>query len=121
MGSNGAKVNNPGGGFGFGGGGSGGGCVTTGPFKNYTVNFGPITARNPLAYNPRCLKRDLNTFLCVTYASLRNTTETILQSADVESFQANVQGDMRYPGARKWSLAVHGGGHFIIGKFSPGT
>ncbi|KAK5630655.1 hypothetical protein RRF57_006370 [Xylaria bambusicola] len=110
MGSNGAKVG--GGGFGFGG--SGGGCVTTGPFKNYTVNFGPNTARNPLAPNPRCLKRDLNTAMCATYASLRNTTETILQSPDVESFQANVQGDFRYPAARKWAMAVHGGGHFTI-------
>ncbi|KAI1366276.1 hypothetical protein F5Y08DRAFT_351744 [Xylaria arbuscula] len=122
MGSNGAKVNGtgggiggfPGGGFGFGGGGSGGGCVTAGPFKNYIVNFGPNTARNPLAYNPRCLKRDLNTFLCATYASLRNTTETILQSPTVEAFQSNVQGDFRFPAARKWSLAVHGGGHFTI-------
>ncbi|KAI1314230.1 hypothetical protein F5Y03DRAFT_381022 [Xylaria venustula] len=113
MGSNGAKTNDGGGGF-LGGGGSGGGCVTTGPFKNYTVNFGPNTAANPLASNPRCLKRSLNTPLCATYCSLKNTTETILQSADVESFQANLQGDFRYAGARKWAMAVHGGGHFTI-------
>ncbi|KAI0810206.1 hypothetical protein GGR55DRAFT_688909 [Xylaria sp. FL0064] len=122
MGSNGAPTNGtggggggfpPGGGF-FGGGGTGGGCVTTGPFTNYTVNFGPNTARDPLAANPRCLKRNLNTALCAAYASLRNTTETILQSPDIESFQANVQGDFRYPAARKWALAVHGGGHFTI-------
>lgn len=121
MGSNGAKVNGTGGGGlgGFFGGGTGGGCVTTGPFKNYTVNFGPNTARNPLAPNPRCLKRDLNTAMCATYASLKNTTETILQGTDIESFQANIQGDFRYPAARKWALAVHGGGHFTIGKSSP--
>ncbi|KAI0435767.1 hypothetical protein F4803DRAFT_557663 [Xylaria telfairii] len=124
MGSNGAKVNNtggggggfPGGGFpggGFGG-GSGGGCVTAGPFKNYTVNFGPNTARNPLAPNPRCLKRDLNTQLCATYASIKNTTETILEGKDIETFQANIQGDFRFPLARKWGFAVHGGGHFTI-------
>lgn len=121
MGSNGAKLNSTGGGFGGGGffgGGSGGGCVTAGPFTNYTVNFGPNTARDPLAPNPRCLKRNLNTALCAAYASIRNTTETILESVDVESFQANVQGDFRYPGARKWALAVHGGGHFTIGKLS---
>lgn len=114
MGSNGAKVNNPPGGF-FGG-GTGGGCVTTGPFKNYTVNFGPNTARDPYAPNPRCLKRDLNTGMAATYASLKNTTETILEGTDIESFQANLQGDSRYPRARKWTLAVHGGGHFIIGE-----
>ncbi|KAI1175544.1 hypothetical protein F4777DRAFT_322007 [Nemania sp. FL0916] len=118
MGSNGEKVNKtgPGGGFGGGffGGGSGGGCVTDGPFKNYTVNFGPNTARDPLAPNPRCLKRDLNTALCATYASIKNTTETILEGVNIESFQANIQGDFRVPSARKWSFAVHGGGHFTI-------
>ncbi|KAI0151572.1 hypothetical protein GGR57DRAFT_503844 [Xylariaceae sp. FL1272] len=114
MGSNGAKVTTPGGG-GFGlPAGSGGGCVTDGPFKNYTVNFGPNTAANPLAPNPRCLKRDLNTALCATYASLKNTTETILQADTVELFQANIQGDFRYPAAQKWGFAVHGGGHFTI-------
>ncbi|KAI8624806.1 hypothetical protein F5Y19DRAFT_467558 [Xylariaceae sp. FL1651] len=112
MGSNGAKVNSTGGSF-FGT-GSGGGCVTTGPFKNYTVNFGPSTARDPLAPNPRCLKRDLNTPICASFASLQNTTETILESPDIELLQANIQGDFRYPAAQKWLLAVHGGGHFTI-------
>ncbi|KAI1815209.1 hypothetical protein GGS20DRAFT_354476 [Poronia punctata] len=114
MGSNGAKVNGTGGGFPGLGGGTGGGCVTTGPFVNYTVNFGPNTEPDPLAPNPRCLKRDLNTFLCATYASIKNTTETMLESPDIELFQANIQGDFRYPEARKWSMAVHGGGHFTI-------
>lgn len=126
MGSNGAKVNSsfggaPGGfpgGFPGGSGGSGGGCVTHGPFVNYTVNFGPNTARDPLAYNPRCLKRDLNTAICAQWASLRNTTETILESPDIALFQANLQGDFRWPEARKWGFAVHGGGHFAIGKLS---
>ncbi|KAI2604552.1 Di-copper centre-containing protein [Hypoxylon fragiforme] len=115
MGSNGEKVSGGGGGgnpmF---PGGSGGGCVTKGPFVNYTVNFGPNTARDPLAYNPRCLKRDLNTQICAQWASLRNTTETITQSPDIALFQANLQGDFRWPDARKWGFAVHGGGHFAI-------
>ncbi|KAI0839162.1 Di-copper centre-containing protein [Hypoxylon sp. FL0890] len=111
MGSNGAKVNSS---FAFFPGGSGGGCVTHGPFVNYTVNFGPNTARDPLAYNPRCLKRDLNTQICSQWASIRNTTETILESPDIALFQANVQGDFRWAAARKWGFAVHGGGHFSI-------
>ncbi|KAF3057392.1 putative tyrosinase central domain-containing protein [Daldinia childiae] len=112
LGSNGAKINttNPG----FFPGGSGGGCVTNGPFVNYTVNFGPNTAKDPLAYNPRCLKRDLNTQICAQWASLQNTTETILESPDIALFQANLQGDFRWPEARKWGFAVHGGGHFAI-------
>ncbi|KAI2468693.1 Di-copper centre-containing protein [Annulohypoxylon bovei var. microspora] len=112
LGSNGAKANSstPG----FFPGGSGGGCVTDGPFVNYTVNFGPNTAADPLAYNPRCLKRDLNTQICAQWASLKNTTETILESPDIALFQANIQGDFRWPAARKWGFAVHGGGHFSI-------
>ncbi|KAI1375351.1 Di-copper centre-containing protein [Hypoxylon crocopeplum] len=112
MGSNGAKENktNPG----FFPGGSGGGCVTAGPFTNYTVNFGPNTAPDPLAYNPRCLKRDLNTQICAQWASLKNTTDTILESPDIALFQANLQGDFRWPEARKFGFAVHGGGHFAI-------
>lgn len=114
LGSNGANVNttNPG----FFPGGSGSGCVTQGPFINYTVNFGPNTAKDPLAYNPRCLKRDLNTQICAQWASLQNTTETILESPDIALFQANLQGDFRWPEARKWGFAVHGGGHFAIGR-----
>ncbi|KAI0023881.1 hypothetical protein F4780DRAFT_769121 [Xylariomycetidae sp. FL0641] len=115
MGSNGAPLNRTGGGRdSFFPTGSGGGCVTEGPFKNYTVNFGPNTAEDPLDPNPRCLKRDLNTGICAQFASLRNTTEVILESPDIALFQANIQGDFRWPAARKWGFAVHGGGHFSI-------
>lgn len=117
MGGNGEKVNKTIGGPGFPmPGGTGGGCVKSGPFSNYTVNFGPLTQDDPLAPNPRCLKRDLNTELCRQWTTLKNTTEVILQSPNVELFQANLQGDMRYPESRKWGFSVHGGGHFIIGE-----
>ncbi|RYP34487.1 hypothetical protein DL767_004263 [Monosporascus sp. MG133] len=111
MGGNGERVNGSQGMF---PGGTGGGCVKEGPFSNYTVNLGPLTARNPLAHNPRCLKRDLNTQICRASASLKNTTEVMLESPNVELFQANLQGDFRYPESRKWGFSVHGGGHFII-------
>ncbi|RYP70720.1 hypothetical protein DL769_004870 [Monosporascus sp. CRB-8-3] len=111
MGGNGEKVNRTQGMF---PGGSGGGCVKEGPFSNYTVNLGPLTADDPLAHNPRCLKRDLNTRMCRSSASLKNTTEVMLESPNIELFQANLQGDFRYPESRKWGMSVHGGGHFII-------
>ncbi|KAL2264061.1 hypothetical protein VTK26DRAFT_2847 [Humicola hyalothermophila] len=95
--------------------GSGGGCLTSGPFSNFTVNMGPIGSRDPLAYNPRCFKRDLNTDICSRWASIRNTTEAILDSPDITIFQAILQGDTRWPEGRTVGMAVHGGGHFSIG------
>ncbi|KAL2115299.1 hypothetical protein VTJ04DRAFT_9554 [Mycothermus thermophilus] len=116
IGSNGAKVNSPGGGMPFfgAGPGTGGGCLLSGPFSNFTVNLGPNTARDPLKYNPRCIKRDLNTNICSRYSSLRNTTDVILNSPNLEIFQAIVQGDTRWPEGTRVGMAVHGGGHFSI-------
>lgn len=121
LGSDGAPETGTGAGGGFGGfpgmaGGTGGGCVMSGPFSNYTVNLGPSTVAEPLAYNPRCIKRNLNGQICGTNASLRNTTDVITQSPDIELFQAFLQGDMRYPEARGFGMATHGGGHFTIGE-----
>lgn len=95
--------------------GTGGGCLKEGtPFANYTVNIGPVGSANPLKYNPRCIKRDLNGDICRRWASLKNTTDPILDSVDIEEFQAIVQGDGRVRKAIKAGIAVHGGGHFVI-------
>jgi len=72
--------------------------------------------RDPLKYNPRCLKRDLNTAICAKWASLRNTTDAITKSPDIELFQAILQADGRYPEAADLGMAVHGGGHYAISK-----
>ena len=73
--------------------GSGGGCLKTGPFANMTVNIGPLTSRNPLAYNPRCIKRDLNDDICKKMASIRNTTDIVLFASKIATFQAGIQGE----------------------------
>jgi len=103
--------------------GTGGGCVKTGPFKNMTVNVGPIalsqygstnytSSPDPLGDNARCLKRDLNPGVAKRYTTFGNTTRLILQNQNVELFQAIMQADPRYVHGE---LGVHGGGHFVIG------
>jgi tyrosinase len=56
--------------------GLGGGCVTTGPFGNMTVNLGPIGLVNAsvgpdggFGYNPRCLKRDVGPYCSLKYCN----------------------------------------------------
>ncbi|EED15869.1 tyrosinase, putative [Talaromyces stipitatus ATCC 10500] len=100
--------------------GTGGGCVTSGPFVNYTVNLGPVAlslpggatgaAANPLGYNPRCLKRDLTTALIQRYANFTSVVSLILNNNDIADFQLAMQG---VPGSG--SIGVHGGGHYAMG------
>jgi tyrosinase len=97
--------------------GSGGGCLIEGPFSNRTVNLGP-GADNTFAYNPRCIRRDLNSHIASKWASLRNSTDVILDSPNIELFQALVQGDERWPEAVPLGISVHGGGHFMSGMRS---
>lgn len=96
--------------------GSGGGCVS-GFLSDFSVNLGPSGRPDPLKHNPRCLKRDLNTDICALWASLRNTTDVIIDAPNIEAFQALLQGDKRYPPAAPLGIGVHGGGHFAISEF----
>ncbi|KAJ5662243.1 Di-copper centre-containing protein [Penicillium maclennaniae] len=75
--------------------GTGGGCVTSGPFKDYTVNLGPAALVLPGGnrYN--------------NYTAVANL---ILQNHDIWDFEMTMQG---VPGSG--SLGVHGGGHYSMG------
>lgn len=100
--------------------GTGGGCVTSGPFKNYTVNLGPAalalpggnvsTVANPLDYNPRCLKRDLTSAILQRFNNYTAVASLILQNDDIWDFEMVMQG---VPGSG--SIGVHGGGHYSMG------
>lgn len=101
--------------------GTGGGCVTTGPFKNYTVNLGPVSLPlnngsvigggpgTRLAYNPRCMKRDISAAVNMAYANATAIVHLLRQS-NIADFQLVMQG---IPGSG--NIGVHGGGHYTIG------
>ncbi|KAK0671591.1 hypothetical protein QBC41DRAFT_219191 [Cercophora samala] len=100
----------------------GGGCVTTGPFKNMTVNLGPIAPvlqlpRNPradgLGYNPRCLRRDINKHSAAV-TSANHVLEVITQE-NAHWFQTVMEG--QFPQG-KWG--IHAGGHYSLGGGDPG-
>jgi len=101
--------------------GSGGGCVTSGPFVNMSVNLGPVSLAvpggsavvnpdGPLSYNPRCLKRSLTDYCNQNFANASSVINLILGSQDIDTFQMQMQG---VPGSG--SIGVHGGGHYSMG------
>jgi tyrosinase len=97
--------------------GSGGGCITTGPFKNMTVNLGPVAPvfsdvpPNPqpdgLGYNPRCLRRDIGVYAASIASTDANSTDLIRQNSYIGDFQTVMQGDFA-----AGLLGVHTAGHF---------
>ncbi|KAL4893106.1 hypothetical protein BDV59DRAFT_178463 [Aspergillus ambiguus] len=100
--------------------GNGGGCVDTGPFKNWTVNLGPvypslkvpgIVAQNGsgLEYNPRCLRRDISTD-AASWTTTPYILDLILNRTNITTFQNTLQGD--FPTG---FLGIHSGGHYTIG------
>ncbi|KAK4208273.1 tyrosinase [Rhypophila decipiens] len=104
--------------------GSGGGCITSGPFKNMSLNLGPVAldapggvrytapTGNPLDYNPRCLKRDLTDEIIRTYVNANATLNNIIQAPDIATFQSIMQGPVI---DGKKLIGIHGGGHFSLG------
>lgn len=101
--------------------GTGGGCVTSGPFANMSVNLGPIALdvpgggpqqsnpAGPFAHNPRCLRRDLSDAVNQRFANASSVRHVLSQDT-VANFQMIMQG---IPGSG--DIGVHGGGHYSLG------
>lgn len=102
--------------------GSGGGCVTSGPFVNMTVNLGPagLTTVNGgsesapgddlFYYNPRCLKRSFTDDANRRFGNMSAVLNLLRSPQDVWDFENTMQGYYNAP-----SIGVHGGGHFTLG------
>lgn len=100
--------------------GTGGGCVTSGPFVNMTVNLGPdalavidatseLNTSYPYAYNPRCLKRDFTDEILHRYNNASSVL-SLFQQTNIWDFETMMQGPEGVP-----ELGVHGGGHYATG------
>jgi tyrosinase len=95
--------------------GTGGGCVTSGPFVNMSVNLGPVALAltngstisngNGLSYNPRCLKRDLTTAINQRFANATSVVSLILKPKEnlrLPDDHARVPRKWRYWRSRWW-------------------
>lgn len=95
--------------------GTGGGCVTSGPFVNYTVNLGPFAfglvfsglPSNWTEYSPHCLSRDLNNYIAARYGN-QTAINIQMNTTTIAEFQNTMSG-------ADINLGVHGGGHFSAG------
>ncbi|KAL9581928.1 MAG: hypothetical protein Q9212_003603 [Teloschistes hypoglaucus] len=89
---------------------TGGGCVTSGPFLNYTVNLGPanyeprVGSGNGLDYNPRCLRRDVS----LVFANNTKPTDVVALIGSNPTLEA-------FSGFFETRDGLHASGHFTIG------
>jgi tyrosinase len=73
---------------------------------------GQTKVSSPLAWNPRCLKRDLTSYSSANWLTLGNLYNITLGDAskNIKTFQDELQG--RFPDG---FLGLHAAGHFAIG------
>ena len=98
--------------------GTGGGCVTTGPFANWTIPFGPLGPNqteairdnliNLIKYNPHCLNRSFKP-KTAAFSFTQAALDTLLQSPNFTEFNNKIA-FITNP-AIPTILNLHGRGH----------
>lgn len=76
-----------------------------GPF-DFSLVFSGLPA-NWTAYNPHCLRRDLNNYISTRYGN-QTAVDILMATTAIETFQNTMSG-------ADINLGVHGGGHFALG------
>ncbi|KAG4440130.1 hypothetical protein IFR05_004388 [Cadophora sp. M221] len=98
--------------------GNGGGCITSGPFANMSVNLGPVflpingggsITGSGLDYKSRCLVRDIGSAINNKYSNATAVADLLTQNSDIYWFQTVMQGVLG-----SGSIGVHGGSHYNI-------
>jgi tyrosinase len=81
------------------------------PFRafNFTEALTGFEPVDRFDYTPRCLSRDLNTWVAETYTN-QSDVNSLLSSSTIADFLSTMNGA---PGT--YALGVHGGGHYTMG------
>ncbi|KAM0228639.1 hypothetical protein ACHAPO_010611 [Fusarium lateritium] len=89
--------------------GTGGGCVTSGPFANYTLHLDAANngTASPVRIfeSPRCLRRDFSLPVLKNQNSYQNVSDIIFKSNDIREFLTTLD----------LANGIHPGGHSFIG------
>ncbi|KAI9372466.1 hypothetical protein BJX61DRAFT_533961 [Aspergillus egyptiacus] len=102
--------------------GSGGGCVTTGPFANMTLNLPDLSLAgdetfppNAFAYSPHCFTRNLNSHISRAFTS-QTDVDRLLTSASITELQANIDFSA-WPELRQAGImGPHAAAHMSLGR-----
>lgn len=86
--------------------GTGGGCVTDGPFADWTIHIGRNTTQ---IRDDRCLQRSLNPTIANDWCNA-NVEAEIMAQKDFGWMHHVLEGEPSYV-----KMGVHGGGHFAVG------
>ncbi|KAJ3020112.1 hypothetical protein HKX48_001305 [Thoreauomyces humboldtii] len=88
--------------------GTGGGCIASGPFKNLTVNIGPL---NNTHYNPHCTRRSFSVEQVPPLAP-----SNIISALSVDTFlDLMVRAEGNFTNPNITIEGYHGAGHFAVG------